>query len=119
MSRSRLTCFLFVLSLLTVAAAFAGVAAADPSHNIGPSQTVSCDNGETVVVNPGTLTNQGHVGFVVGSTSVFVVNYLAYTDSTGTFVFFETAPGLTAQGLLICSGDAGGGFTVTVRGFFT
>jgi hypothetical protein len=47
------------------------------------------------------------------------VNYLAVTDSTGTFVFFDTAPGLTAQDLVTCTADLGGGTTLTVRGFFT
>ena len=47
------------------------------------------------------------------------MNYLAFSNSTDTFVIFDTAPGLTAQGLVTCSGDAGGGFTITVRGFLT
>jgi hypothetical protein len=28
---------------------------------------LSCDNGQTVVVNPGTVTNQSHQAFVIGS----------------------------------------------------
>jgi hypothetical protein len=39
------------------------------------------------------------------------------TDASGTQVFFDTARGL--RGLVTCTGDAGGGFTITVRGFFT
>ena len=73
----------------------------------------------SLVVNPGTLTNQSHGAFDVNSTSILVVNYLAFSNSTDTFVIFDTAPGLTAQGLVTCSGDAGGGFTITVRGFLT
>jgi hypothetical protein len=96
---------------------FSAGALADPSHNIFDPQTLNCDNNTTVVVNPGTVTNQSHMGFVVNSTNVFVLNYLAFTDSTGTLVFFETARGL--GNLISCSGDAGGGFTITVRGFIT
>jgi hypothetical protein len=77
------------------------------------------------VVNPGTVTNQSHQAFVISSngtispTSILVVNYLAVSDSTGTFVIFDTAPGLTGQGLVTCTADLGGGLTLTVRGFFT
>ena len=55
---------------------------------------------------------------MIGSTSIYVIKYLAFTDSSETLVFFDT-PGLTKQGFVTCSGDAGGGFTITTRGFFT
>ena len=120
MRRALIPAFLLPLAtLLVAAAAFATAALADPSHNIQAPETLTCSNGTTVVVNPGTLTNQSHEGFVVGSTSILVVNYVAITDSTGTTVFFDTAPALTGQGLVTCSGDLGGGVTITVRGFFT
>jgi hypothetical protein len=110
---------LIVLGLLGVAAIFATGALADPSHNIQAPQTLTCDNNTTVVINPGTINNRSHEGFVVGSTSIFVVNYVAFTDGTVTDVLIDSAPALTAQGLVTCSGDAGGGFTIIVRGFFT
>jgi hypothetical protein len=114
-----LAAVLVVLAVAAGATIFATTALADPSHNVLPPQPLTCDNNTTVVVNPGTVTNQSHEGFVVGSTSIFVINYLAFTDNTGTLILFETARGLTTQGLVTCSGDAGGGFTITVRGFFT
>jgi hypothetical protein len=110
---------LVVLALMAGATIFAPAASADPSHNVFPPQPLTCDNNTAVVVNPGTLTNQAHEGFVIGSTSIFVIKYLAFTDNSGTLVFFDTGPGLTTQGLVTCSGDAGGGFTITARGFFT
>jgi hypothetical protein len=105
--------------------AFVSAASADPSHNIQSPITLACDNGQTVVVNPGTETNRSHVAFVlsssgtISSTSISVANYLAITDSTGTVVIFDTGSGLTAQGLVTCTADLGGGVTLTVRGFFT
>jgi len=100
-------------------------ASADPSHNVQSSATLTCDNGLTVVVNPGTMTNRSHVAFVISSsggissTSISVATYLAFTDSTGTTVIFDTSFGLAAQGLVTCTADVGGGTTLTVKGFFT
>ena len=101
------------------ALAYSQLAFADPNHNVIPPQTLSCDNGMTIVVNPGTVTNQSHEGFVIGSNSILVINYLALSNGTSTQVLFNTAPGLNAQGLITCSGDVGGGLTITVRGFLT
>jgi hypothetical protein len=115
--KRRLAAVLVRFAVLAGAMIFAAAALADPSHNVLPNQPLACDNNTNVVVNPGTLTNQSHEGFVVDSTSILVINYLAFTDITGTQVVFDTASGLT--GLVTCSGDAGGGFTITVRGFFT
>ena len=109
-----------LLAALLAAAAVSSSALADPSHNVLPTTTLTCDNGATVVVNPGTVTNRSHEGFVVGSTSIMVVNYVAFTDATGTLVVVDSAPALSGQELVTCTGDAGfGGFTVTVRGFIT
>jgi hypothetical protein len=110
---------LIALVVLGASAIFATGALADPSHNIQAPQTLTCDNNTTVVINPGTIKNRSHEGFVVGSTSILVVNYVAVTDATGTTVFFDTAAALTAQGLVTCSGDLGEGVSITVRGFFT
>jgi hypothetical protein len=101
------------------AAAAAAPAGADPSHNVSEPTLLTCSNGTTVVVNPGTVTNQSHQAFVIGSNSIIVVNRLVFTNGTDTFVVFDTAPGLNSQGLVTCSGDAGGGFTIIARGFFT
>jgi aspartyl aminopeptidase len=107
-----------VLGVLVVTLAYSTTASADPSHNVNPPLTYSCDNGQTVVINPGTVTNQSHQAFVINSTSILVITYLAFSDSSGTLVLFETAPGLTSQGLVTCTTDLGG-VTITARGFFT
>jgi len=118
-------CVTAVAALVLGGMAFVSAASADPSHNIQSPITLACDNGQTVVVNPGTETNRSHVAFVlsssgtISSTSISVANYLAITDSTGTVVIFDTGSGLTAQGLVTCTADLGGGVTLTVRGFFT
>jgi hypothetical protein len=114
-----LAAVLVVVALMAGATIFATAALADPSHNVFPPQPLACDNNTNVVVNAGTVTNRSHEAFVIGSPSILVINYLAFTDNTGTLVFIDSAPGLTTQGLVTCSGDAGGGFTVTIRGFFT
>jgi hypothetical protein len=93
------------------------LAAADPSHNVQLPQTLSCDNGQTIVVNPGTLTNRSHQAFVIDSTSIFVVNSLTFTDASGSSVLWDTASGLS--NLITCTGDAGGGVTITAQGFLT
>jgi hypothetical protein len=115
-AKRALLAVLAVLALAT-GAIFATAAVADPSHNIQDPQTLACDNGMTIVVNPGTVTNRSHEAFVIDSTSIFVVNYFAFDDGSGTIVLFDTAQGLT--GLITCSGDVGGVFTITVRGFLT
>jgi hypothetical protein len=110
-------------AVLLVAAMSVGVtiwttaASADPSHNIQQPTTLTCDDGTSFVVSPGTVTNQSHQGFVVSSTSILVAKYLAFTDVNGTQIFFDTARGI--QGLVTCTGDVGGGFTITISGFFT
>src|SRR5919199_490538 len=119
------SCVTVIVALVLGGAAVVSAANADPSHNVQSPATLTCDNNQQVVVNPGTVTNQSHQAFVISSngtispTSILVVNYLAVSDSTGTFVIFDTAPGLTGQGLVTCTADLGGGLTLTVRGFFT
>jgi hypothetical protein len=114
-----------ISALALSALALASTATADPSNNSQSPITLGCDNGLTVVVNPGTMKNHSHIAFVVSSsggitsTSISVANYLAVTDSSGTNVIFDTAPGLTAQGLVTCTADVGDGATLTVKGFFT
>ena len=112
-----LAAVLLVLAMSVAAIIYATAALADPSHNIQDPTTLTCSDGTSFVVSPGTVTNRSHQGFVVDSSSILVVKYLAFTDASGTQVFFDTAQGL--NGLVTCTGDAGGGFTITVRGFFT
>ncbi len=91
---------------------------ADPGGpNLQAPVTLTCTGGLTVTVNPGTATNRGRVAWDVNSNAVFVTAYLAFSDGTDTFVLFDSKQGLT--NLITCTGDAGGGFTVTAIGFFT
>jgi hypothetical protein len=117
--------FAVVLALLAAALTYTTAAGADPSHNVNAPLTFACDNGQSVVINPGTVTNQSRQAFVISSdgtissTSIFVFNYLALSDSTGTLVLINSAPGLTSQGLVTCTTELSGGITLTARGFFT
>jgi hypothetical protein len=91
---------------------------ADPGGpNLQQPVLLTCSDGLRVNVNPGTLTNRGRVAWAIDSTSVLVTAYLAFDDGTGPVVFFDSKRGLT--NLVTCTGDAGGGFTITVKGFFT
>jgi hypothetical protein len=114
-----------VLGLLLVTLTFSSAASADPSQNVNPPVTMTCDDGQSVVVNPGAVPNQSRQAFVISSdgtissTSILVINYLALSDGTDTLVLFDSAPGLTPQGLVTCTTDLGGGVTLVVRGFFT
>jgi hypothetical protein len=110
---------LMLLAALVAAAVVSSAASADPSHNIQGPQTLRCSNDRTVLINPGTVTNRSHEGFVVGSNEILVVNYVAFTDATGTFVVVDNPQALHGQTLVTCTGDVGGGTTITVRGFFT
>lgn len=114
-----------VLVLLVGTLVHPSTASADPSHNVNSPLTFVCDSGETVVVNPGTVTNQSRQAFVIssdgtiGSTSIMVINYLALSDGTNTLVLLNTAPGLTSQGLVACTTEIAPGIEFIVRGFFT
>jgi hypothetical protein len=91
---------------------------ADPGGpNLQQPVLLTCTGGLQINVNPGTLTNRGRVAWAIDSTSVLVTAYLAFNDGTDTFVIFDSKRGLT--NLVNCTGDAGGGFTVIVKGFFT
>ena len=112
-----LSAVLIVLAMSVAATIYAAAASADPSHNIQEPVTLTCSDSTSFVVSPGTVTNRSHQAFVIDSSSILVAKYLAFSDATGTQVFFDTGRGL--ENLVTCSGDAGGGFTITVRGFFT
>jgi hypothetical protein len=117
--------FAMALAVFALAVTYTTAATADPSHNVNEPLTFTCDNGQSVVINPGTVTNQSRQAFVISSdgtissTSIFVFNYLAVSDSTGTYVLINQAPGLNGQGLVICTTELGGGITLTATGFFT
>jgi hypothetical protein len=109
-----------LIALVSAVAALAlpTAAAADPSGpNVQQNIVASCSNGQTVVINGGTLTNQSHQSFVVGSPSIFVLNYLSATVDGATYVLFDTAPGLSGD-LVTCTGTYGP-YLLEVRGFFT
>lgn len=112
--------FRLVLAVLAaVAATIAPTGAlADPSGpNIQENWTLTC-GGQTVITNGGTVTNASHQAFVVGSDSVFVLNYFAVTIGTDTFVLINSAQGLYGQALVTCTTTVRGE-SVVLRGFFT
>jgi len=76
-----------------------------------------CDNGVSVVVNPGTATNRGSPAWVVDSTTVFIAAYVAVTDNeTFTFVFWDRMNGVS--GLTTCTRNVGD-VTFISMGYFT
>lgn len=101
--------------------AFPAAAAADPGGpHLQQPIALTCSDGTHPTVNPGTATNRGRVAWVTTTNSVAVTAYLAFTNGTDTFVLFDSKQGLQAhQTLVTCTGDAGGGFTVIAKGFFT
>jgi hypothetical protein len=113
-NKMRTLALLFVLALGLIVTS---PASADPSGpNVQDDATYIC-NGEEVVLNGGTLTNQSHQAFVVGSPSILVATSAVLETPDGeTIVFFDTAPGIEDSVTCIATFD---GFTFTVRGFFT
>ena len=111
---------LFTALMLATMGGFglAATALADPGGpNLQQPISLTCTGGIHVDVNPGTLTNQGRVAWAIDSHSVLVTAYLAFSNGTDTFVLFDSKRGLT--NLITCTGNAGGGFTVTAVGFLT
>ena len=92
-------------------------ASADPTVNGNSTIAVTCSDGSAFTVNTGPLPNRGRVAWIVDDPGVFVTSYLAFSDGTDTFVLFDSKPGL--QDVITCRGDAGGGFTVISKGFWT
>jgi hypothetical protein len=104
-------------TVLALALGLPAAAIADPSGpNVQENVLVSCDNGKTFVGNGGTLTNRSHQAFVVDSTNIFVVSYLALTADGVTYVIFDIAPGRTD--LVTCTWTYGP-YQGEGRGFFT
>jgi hypothetical protein len=122
----RLAGHVLLSAAVIVLSNVAGVsrAIADPGHNTSAVILAGCDNGERVLLNLGTLTNRSHQAFVVASSgavavnSIYVMDYLAFTDSAGTSVIFETGQGLQDQRLVTCTVTFSSG-SMTARGFFT
>jgi len=100
--------------------ALSSSASADPGGpNLQPQATFACDDGSSVLLNPGTATNRGRLAWVVNSTSVYVTSYFAvYQGPDPVFVFYDSKPGLKSPQLR-CTADAGDGFTFVAIGFFT
>jgi hypothetical protein len=115
---------LAMLALGVTVAALLGPtgASADPSRNVNPPVTFSCDTGHPAVVI--FSISGSHQAFVltsdgsISATSIFVITKFTFTDENGTTVIYDTAPGLTAQGLVTCTADLDGA-TLTASGFFT
>jgi hypothetical protein len=115
---SKLRWTLAILAVAVTAAVGPTVALADPSGpNVQENWTLAC-GAETVVINIGTVTNSSHVAFVLGSESIFVVNYFAVTIGSDTFVLIDAAQGLNKQNLVTCTTTVSGE-AVVLRGFFT
>jgi hypothetical protein len=108
---------LALLFALALALAITSAASADPSGpNVQDNLTYTCD-GKQVVMNGGTLTNQSHQAFVVGSPSIFAIqSAVVLTPEGETVVFFDTAPGIKRGITCVTTLN---GFTLTLRGFFT
>jgi hypothetical protein len=115
MKRGLLAALLCVATSVFV---LAGPALADPGGpNLQGQLTLVCDNGVSMVINPGTATNQGRVAWAVDSTSVFVASYFAVVDGDFIHVFFDHAFG--RKNLTACTEDLGGGAMFVATGFFT
>ena len=106
-----------LIAVVAAALLAAPSASADPSVNGNSVVAVTCSDGSAFNVNTGPFPNRGRVAWVVDGTGVFVTSYLAFADATDTFVLFDSKQGL--RNVITCTGDAGGGFTVISKGFWT
>jgi hypothetical protein len=115
-----------LVALVLGGMALVSAASADPSHNLQPPLTFTCDNGQTVVASFGNDTNSSHQAFVISSNgsirpnSIYVVNYGAATLSTGTVIVFVDDPrAKSGQDLVTCTSVLADGTMFTLRGIFT
>ena len=77
---------------------------------------MTCDNGPTFYT---TLPPGGNAAPVVGSTSVFVITELSYTDATGLHVIHESGANPTGQTFFTCHQTGpSSGIDYTLVGFF-
>jgi hypothetical protein len=114
---------LILLAVIAAALCSTSVALADPSHNVLPDIVLSCSDGQTVTVLPGTDTNNSAVAFVRGSTAVLVAkSFLATLNGEPAFGFVRGLNGFADKDLVTCTGPwtlGGATFVVTVTGFLT
>jgi len=112
-----------LLAVSTVALSFAGVALADPSHNVLPEIVLRCSDGQPVTVLPGTSTNNSAIAFVRDSTSILVArSFLATLNGEPVFGFERGLNGFADKDLVTCTGPWTLGdvtYSVTVTGFLT
>jgi hypothetical protein len=114
---------LSILLSVSCGCLFAFSAAADPSHNALPPVTMSCDNGDTITVNLGTVQNNSSVAFFVDSTTTYVSK--TFTIAAGGTVvngWDRGIQGFDPSELVTCSGSLvfqGTTFDLSTSGFFT
>ena len=101
----------------------ADVAAADPSHNVLPDIALTCSDGQSLTVLPGTATNNSSIAFVRDSTSIMVArSFLGTLNGVPVFGFERGLNGFADKDLVTCTGPwtiDGVTYQVTVTGFLT
>jgi hypothetical protein len=114
---------LIVFVIPAAAACFAGTAAADPSHNVLPEFSLSCSDGQSLTVQPGTATNNSSIAFVRDSTSIFVAkSFVGTLGGEPQFGFERGLKGFDKADVVTCTGTwtvEGVTYDVTVTGFIT
>jgi hypothetical protein len=112
-----------LLAVPAAALCLVSVASADPSHNVLPDIVLTCSDGQTLTVLPGTSTNNSSMAFVRDSTSVLVAkSFLATLNGEPVFGFVRGLIGFSDKDLVTCTGPWTLGevtFVVTVTGFVT
>jgi hypothetical protein len=114
---------LVLVACFAAALCFTGVASADPSHDVLPDIVLTCSDGQTVTVLPGTSTNNSAIAFVRDSSSILVARSFEVTlDGEPIFGFVRGLNGFTDKDVLTCTGVwtlDGVTYDVTVTGFLT
>jgi hypothetical protein len=110
-------------ALAMVVGLLADVAAADPSHNVLPNIALTCSDGQSLTVLPGTATNSSSIAFVRDSTSIFVARTFVVTlNGVPVYGFERGLNGFAEKDLVTCTGPwtvDGVTAQVTVTGFLT
>ena len=114
---------LMLLAVFAAALSLVGVASADPSHDVLPDIVLTCSDGQTLTVLPGTSTNNSAMAFIRDSTSVFVArSFLGTLNGQPVFGFVRGLNGFSDKDIVTCAGPwtlGGVTFAVTVTGFVT
>jgi hypothetical protein len=114
---------LVLVACFAAALCFTGVASADPSHDVLPDIVLTCSDGQTVTVLPGTSTNNSAIAFVRDSSSILVARSFEVTlDGEPIFGFVRGLNGFSDKDVLTCTGVwtlDGVTYDVTVTGFLT